>query len=133
MRDFTGSPVIKTLPSNAGGAGSIPGWRAKIPHAMLGTVTQFLKRKTNLVSHTKYSCRPGLASLGPPWKPPRDLFLPTVGCARQSLPGETSRPWCEWGGQSFPSLAGKVRKQSSKIPPARVLEPWARAETCHRN
>ena len=32
MRDFTGSPVIKTLPSNAGGAGSIPGWRPKILH-----------------------------------------------------------------------------------------------------
>ena len=28
--DFPGDPVVKTLPSNAGGAGSIPG---KIPHA----------------------------------------------------------------------------------------------------
>ena len=32
-RDFPGSPVVKTSPSNAGGAGSIPGWGAKIPHA----------------------------------------------------------------------------------------------------
>ena len=31
--DFPGSPVVKTLPSNAGGVGSIPGWGAKIPHA----------------------------------------------------------------------------------------------------
>ena len=31
--DFPGCPVVKTLPSNAGGAGSIPGWGAKIPHA----------------------------------------------------------------------------------------------------
>ena len=31
--DFPGSPVVKTMPSNAGGAGSIPGWGAKIPHA----------------------------------------------------------------------------------------------------
>ena len=25
--------MVKTLPSNAGGMGSIPGWGAKIPHA----------------------------------------------------------------------------------------------------
>ena len=31
--DFPGSPAVKTLPSNAGGEGSIPGWEAKIPHA----------------------------------------------------------------------------------------------------
>ena len=31
--DFPGSPVVKTSPSNAGGAGSIPGQEAKIPHA----------------------------------------------------------------------------------------------------
>ena len=33
IQDFPGGPVVKTLPSNAGGAGSIPGWGAKIPHA----------------------------------------------------------------------------------------------------
>ena len=32
--DFPGSPVVKTSPSNAEGAGSIPGQRAKIPHAL---------------------------------------------------------------------------------------------------
>ena len=31
--DFPGGPVVKTSPSNAEGAGSIPGWGAKIPHA----------------------------------------------------------------------------------------------------
>ena len=31
--DFPGSPVVKTSPSSAGGAGSIPGWGAKMPHA----------------------------------------------------------------------------------------------------
>ena len=31
--DFPGGPVAKTSPSNAGGAGSIPGQGAKIPHA----------------------------------------------------------------------------------------------------
>ena len=34
-RDFPGGPVVKTLPSNARGVGSIPGWEAKIPHASL--------------------------------------------------------------------------------------------------
>ena len=32
-RDFPGGPEVKTLPSNAGDAGSNPDWRAKIPHA----------------------------------------------------------------------------------------------------
>ena len=31
--DFPGSPVVKTSPCNAEGAGSIPGQGAKIPHA----------------------------------------------------------------------------------------------------
>ena len=30
---FPGSPVVKTLPSNAGGEDSIPGQGAKTPHA----------------------------------------------------------------------------------------------------
>ena len=32
-RDFLGSPVVKTSPSNEVGAGSIPGPSAKISHA----------------------------------------------------------------------------------------------------
>ena len=32
-RDFPGCPVIKTLPSNAGGGDLIPDWGAKMPHA----------------------------------------------------------------------------------------------------
>ena len=32
--DFPGGPVAKISPSNTGGAGSIPGWGAKIPHAL---------------------------------------------------------------------------------------------------
>ena len=32
--DFPGNPVVKTLPSNAGGTGSIPGQGAKIPRAL---------------------------------------------------------------------------------------------------
>ena len=30
--DFPGSPMVKTLPSNAGGAGLIPGQGTQIPH-----------------------------------------------------------------------------------------------------
>ena len=33
-QDFPGGPVVKTLPSIAGSAGSIPGQEAKIPHAL---------------------------------------------------------------------------------------------------
>ena len=36
--------MVKTLPSNAGGAGSIPGQGAKIPHA-LGPKKQNIKQK----------------------------------------------------------------------------------------
>ena len=32
-RDYPGGPVLKNLPSNAGGMGSIPGGGIKIPHA----------------------------------------------------------------------------------------------------
>ena len=31
--DFPGGAVVKTSPSNAGGADLIHGWEAKIPHA----------------------------------------------------------------------------------------------------
>ena len=31
IRDFPGGPVVKILHSNAGGAGSVPCWGAKIP------------------------------------------------------------------------------------------------------
>ena len=34
MGDFPGSPVVKTSPSNAGGAGLISDRGAKIPHAL---------------------------------------------------------------------------------------------------
>ena len=41
--DFPGGPVVKTLPSNAGGVGSIPRWGAKIPHAS-GPKNQNIKK-----------------------------------------------------------------------------------------
>ena len=33
-RGFSGSPVVETWPSNAGGMGFIPGWGTKILHAI---------------------------------------------------------------------------------------------------
>ena len=33
LRDFPGGLVVKTLPPDAGDAGSIPCWEAEVPHA----------------------------------------------------------------------------------------------------
>ena len=44
--------MVKTLPSNAGGEGSIPGQEAKIPHA-LGPKTKALKKKKTYLQ-TRY-------------------------------------------------------------------------------
>ena len=43
-RDFPGGPVVKALPSNAGGTGLIPGQEAKTPHAS-GPKKQNIKQK----------------------------------------------------------------------------------------
>jgi len=34
LRDFPGGSEVGTLPSNAGGVGSGPGWGSGIPHAL---------------------------------------------------------------------------------------------------
>ena len=44
-RGFPGGPVVNTLPSNARGMGSIPGWGAKIPH-VLWPKKQNIKQKS---------------------------------------------------------------------------------------
>ena len=46
--DFLGGLVVKTLPSNAGGVGLIPGSRAKIPHASW-LKNQNIKSRSNIV------------------------------------------------------------------------------------
>ena len=43
--DLLGGPVVKTLPSNAGGVGLIPGRRAKIPHALWPKKSKHWKKK----------------------------------------------------------------------------------------
>ena len=47
-RDFPGGPGVKTLPSNAGDAGSIPGQGAKIPHCF---VDKKPKGRSNVVTN----------------------------------------------------------------------------------
>ena len=45
-QDCTGGPVVKTLPSNAGGMGSIPGEETKIdPTCLVANKTQNIKQK----------------------------------------------------------------------------------------
>ena len=44
LQGLPGGPVVKTSPSNAGGAGSIPGPGAKIPRA-IGPKNQNIKQK----------------------------------------------------------------------------------------
>ena len=43
--------MVKTLLSNAGGEGSIPGWGAKIPHASWPK-NQNIKQKSNIVPNS---------------------------------------------------------------------------------
>ena len=52
--DFPSGPVVKTLPSNAGGVGSIPGWGTKIPHAV-GCGQKLKKKKKELLKVLLYS------------------------------------------------------------------------------
>ena len=51
LRDFPGGPVVKTLPSNAGGVSLTPGLGAKIPHAS-GPKTQNIKKRSNIVTNS---------------------------------------------------------------------------------
>ena len=45
-QDFPGGPVAETSPSNAGAAGSVPGWGAEVPHASQPKTT---KRKPEAI------------------------------------------------------------------------------------
>ena len=50
-RDFPGSPVVKTSPSNAGGEDSIPGRGAKIAHASQPK-NQNIKNRSNIATNS---------------------------------------------------------------------------------
>ena len=50
MRDFPGGPVVKTLPSKAGAAGTILDQGVKIPHALQPiTPKHFFKKEDALL------------------------------------------------------------------------------------
>lgn len=51
LRDFPGSPVVTTLPSNAWGTGSVPGWEMEIPHAMQEKKKKSLKNRSHRKAH----------------------------------------------------------------------------------
>ena len=46
--DFPGSPVAKTSASTAGDVGPVPGWGAKIPHALQPKKSKHTKREAIL-------------------------------------------------------------------------------------
>ena len=46
-RDFLGSPVVRLGASNSGSAGSVPGWRTKILHAVQCGPKNKIKPQTN--------------------------------------------------------------------------------------
>ena len=88
-RDFPGSPVVKTLPSNAGGANSIPDQGIKVPHAFRPkkkalTTTQCLQRKQKP--------QQGHKSLGLVQEPPA-LLCQTRGNPRFCGASEVPRTW----------------------------------------
>ena len=53
-RDFPGSPALRTLASNAGDAGSIPGWEAEILHAFPPKQKNKKTKKTQKQYHNKF-------------------------------------------------------------------------------
>ena len=66
MMDFPSSPVVKPLPSNAKGMGSIPGWGAQMPRSQKKQnikqkqyYNKFNKKKNFLkkVAHIKNICK----------------------------------------------------------------------------
>ena len=50
--DFPAGPVVKTSPSNAGGADLNPSWRAKIPYVSWPK-NQNINNKSNIIAFNK--------------------------------------------------------------------------------
>ena len=51
-KDFPGGPVVKTLPSKAGSAGSIPGLGTKIPYALWPPQKIKTRNRSNIVANS---------------------------------------------------------------------------------
>ena len=98
--DFSSVPVVKTPPSNAGGAGSIPGRGTKIPHAAR-CGQKYILKKSNCVSALRLTCdskEKFVCLMGGPFKKIRlhhchPKMEPEIGVlGQQNLP-EPSRGW----------------------------------------
>ena len=50
--DFPGGPVVKSWPTNAGGAGSIPGQGGKVLSTFLAAEKQIIKQQSNIVTNS---------------------------------------------------------------------------------
>ena len=59
LGDVSGSPVVEALPSNAGGAGSTPGWGINMPHASRPKKPLRKKNNKNKVKEDKIQTRSG--------------------------------------------------------------------------
>ena len=119
LGDFPGGSGVKTLPSNARGAGLIPGQGAKIPHASRSNNQNIIKQKQYFNKFNVLSCVQLFAILwtvahqaplsmgfsrqeywsGLPFPPPEDLSDPGIELtspASLSLAGgffTTEPPW----------------------------------------
>lgn len=63
IMDFPRGPVVKTLPSTAGGVGSTPGWGTEAPHAM--RYSQKLKSRIQFKVFWRTTQRQGTRMDGP--------------------------------------------------------------------
>ena len=92
IRDFLRGPVVKTLPTNVGGVGLIPGHEAKIPHASWPK-NQNIKQKQY---YNKFNAAAKSLQLCPTLCNPVDSLLPG-----SSVPGILQARTLEWVAISF--------------------------------
>ena len=129
--DFPGGPVVETLPSNAGGAGSIPGRGAKIPHAS-GPKNQNIKQEQycnklskDFLKNGPHQGFPGGAVVKNPPANAGDTGL-------SPGPGRSHMPWSNYTrAPQLPSLCSTAREPQLLKPTC--LEPMLRNKRSHRN
>ena len=142
--DFHGGPLVKTLPSNAGSTCSIPGWGAKIPHALRPKNQDIHSRSntiTNSIKIKKKKCVQGkeatpsnkvlIRSVSPP--PPHLLHLYTDTHTLTHTVSHTHMPFhcilspLQVPRPSWPSCTGNSRKAGlllTQLPLIRTAQHW---------
>ena len=112
--------MVKTLPSSAGGAGSIPGRGAKIPHGSRPNnqnikqkqyCNKFNKDLKKKMVHIKKKEKEKRLSVQSSGKPTRDGQAPGTGNRRKLLPtpggrGDIGSRYCNWESSSWSSRRG---------------------------